>query len=403
MTTPSIESEFQNYVRELIAEGRYQEVLAAYRFFADREHQAGRPISLKTLRLVEQAVDRLAVRERVTRRPALATALAPGLALLATAGLVALVGSLTPSRVARCNGGPMTIDQLLLRGDRDYQSAHYREALEWDGEALYTAKSKSDLLEAAHAGYQVGRDQVALGEMQSARSTLTSAASAAGSGGDPLRQAVIMEALGELDTATGDFDEGRALLTRSRAIRAAKKDPTGVNECDQALVELETAAGRLEEAQRLLELMIIRMCENQDPELCDRAPRRAALWSDWATLECRQGHVREAERLIAPSLAFWLRQNHTRWIASTQVRMSEIARAGADPKRAADLAADARDRYRAVGDRGGEARASEQLGLALQAQGDSAAAKDALAKARDYAERSGLRPMEARLSAEMHP
>ena len=172
---------------------------------------------------------------------------------------------------------------------------------------------------------------------------------------DPLGRAAVLVRRAYLQLAEGSTREARACLEQALLLRRQLNDRRGVGLVLAGLGLIDTTAGDYDSAECHLA---------EARQIFRRAGDRWGLAStQWRTADLALARRRldDAEAALQEALSVIGETHRECWTAHTLAGLAEVATLKGDPGRAAELFADARDRYASTDDEQGVASVEERL------------------------------------------
>ena len=193
------------------------------------------------------------------------------------------------------------------------------------------------------------------GDHARGRALLDEAAERFGQLDDPRGSAAVLVRRAYLHLAEGSTPEARACLEQALLLRRQLNDRRGLGLVLAGLGLIDTTAGDYDNAERNLAeaRQIFRRAG-------DRWGLASTLWRT-ADLALERGRLDDAEAALREALSALGETHRERWSAHTLAGLAEVAALKGDADRAAELFADARDRYASTDDDLGVASVEERL------------------------------------------
>jgi predicted ATPase len=194
-----------------------------------------------------------------------------------------------------------------------------------------------------------------LGDLSRAHALLDESRARFESAGDESGLATVLVRGAYISFVEGDLDAARRELQSALELRTRLRDRRGRGLALSGLGLIETTAGEYEAAERYL-------AEARDifRRAGDRWGIASTLWRT-ADLAIARGELDAAEAALQEAHAVVRVTQRERWIANTLAGLAEVAVLRGDAVRAAELLADARDRYALRDDALGVASVDERL------------------------------------------
>ncbi|HTO25879.1 MAG TPA: tetratricopeptide repeat protein, partial [Gaiellaceae bacterium] len=172
---------------------------------------------------------------------------------------------------------------------------------------------------------------------------------------DARGRAAVLVRLGYLELAEGSIRDARGCLESALMLRRELNDRRGLGLVLAGLGLIDTTAGDYDNAERHLAeaRQIFRRAG-------DRWGLASTLWRT-ADLALERGRLDDADAALREALSVLGATRRERWLAHTLARLAEVAALKGDTGRAAELFADARDRYASTDDDLGVASVEERL------------------------------------------
>jgi predicted ATPase len=199
------------------------------------------------------------------------------------------------------------------------------------------------------------------GDLAEARTLLDEAAERFGRMDDPRGRAAVLVRRAYLHLAEGSTQKARGCLEQALLLRRQLNDRRGLGLALAGLGLIDTTAGDYDNAERHLAeaRQIFRRAG-------DRWGLASTLWRT-ADLALERDRLEDAEAALREALSVIGETHRERWSAHTLEGLAEVAALKGDAGRAAELFADARDRYASTEDVLGVASVEERLSTLAKA------------------------------------
>lgn len=297
---------------------------------------------------------------RKKRRSVRSVAALAGIAVLAGGGWLLLRPSatLTP----RSHSAPVTaqmqaeelqieIKVLTEYGIKSYAEGDYLIAADTLQAVVHRLRPLAQPASLADVLANLGKSQQALGDLDAAIHSYDEALALRRTEGNALGIAYIQFLRAGLLQTKGDLADARKSLDESLTLRTEAQNRGGILECLRLRGALHQDTGAYTEARADFEQALTLSIDLKEYASV------AACHGLLGTLHSLNGRHREARAHLYTALKYWKMTRHPRWIAATRLRLAQIELHAGGEEQAQQLATQALELYRVVGDHLGEADA----------------------------------------------